>query len=68
MAAPTYDIATWHPEAPGLDMQRTNGHADPVPAEGQLWCRYSEVLDLVMQVQYETRRRVVEAILAGKQP
>lgn len=62
MGAPAFNIATYHPDAPGLDMQQTNGPGDPLAAEGRLWCTYDDVLNLVMQVQYATRQQVTREL------
>lgn len=62
MGAPVFDIATYHPDAPGLDMLQTNGSGDPIAAEGRLWCTYDDVLDLIMRVQYSTRQQVTQEL------
>ncbi|HEX7906727.1 MAG TPA: hypothetical protein VF534_01360 [Paraburkholderia sp.] len=62
MGAPVFNIATYHPDAPGLHMLNTNGAGNPLAAEGRLWCTYDDVLNLIMQVQYSTRQQVTSEL------
>jgi hypothetical protein len=56
MTIPTFSIRTFEPEGEGMDMVNIENAHDRVIADGTLWCSYSEVQDLIMQVQYATRQ------------